>query len=191
MFWVVDATCHTQVMRRFDEEKQYFNFVKLACLDGSDCYNSYCLINNAGVIFPSQWNDRRLYVFFDYFDVDKGTGDNSLYCLFPKVVEGERLLWKCPRDSFVSIASNMQRIWIYLAKVFQFYYDVRHGNIRLKPQINVVTYNRGYYTENKQARSRAFHEDVRKANARNNAYSKGKRSGKSGYKGSYKPRKGR
>lgn len=191
MVWVVDATCHTQAMKRFDEEKQYFQFIKLLCLNSNDSYNNYFLVNNADIIFPSQWNDRRSYVFFDYLDAEREAGDDSLYCLFPKIVEGERLVWKCPRDSFVSIASDMKKVLIYLARVFRFYYDVRYGNIHLKPKINVVPYNRGYYTENSQARAREFRDGIKKANARNNGYLEGKTNGKSGYKGNYKSWKGR
>ncbi|MCQ2361965.1 MAG: hypothetical protein MJ048_02900, partial [Acidaminococcaceae bacterium] len=123
MIWVVDATCYTQEMKRFDEEKQYFLFGKLPDLYRNDGYNDYCWVNNADFIFPQQWSNRQVFVFFDYFNVEKKTGDNNLYCLFPKVVEGERLLWKCPRDSFDSIASDIKKIELYLEKVFQFYYD--------------------------------------------------------------------
>ncbi|MCQ2361958.1 MAG: hypothetical protein MJ048_02860 [Acidaminococcaceae bacterium] len=112
MVWVVDATCYQQVQKHFEEEIRY---ILTKPINGEDRYlKNYYFLDDANFIFPKEWVNRNVFVFFDYFNFETKTGDTNLYCLFPKLKDGKRIIWVCPRDRFVNFVSNVDFYVIFL-----------------------------------------------------------------------------
>ncbi|MCQ2362600.1 MAG: hypothetical protein MJ048_06165 [Acidaminococcaceae bacterium] len=130
--------------------------------------------------------------FFDYFDVEKNSGDEYLYCLFPKIIERERIILRFPRNLFVAFVSDFSNVQTYLINAFRKILNVEQEKIlsiqRQKQTVGVHGFSIDLVAR-RQYKQRQMQEAIAKANARNNGYSNWGKKSKSCHSSNFRYRK--